>query len=120
MIRHVESFVIVDRFRTSCSVVFTRYHGTTGQREETRSNDREKEKERDGAEGGKVYLLRHGIGGDVETALSSAETTGPKDVAGLRFPLSFLVSSFFCSLSSSLPRASYAFRGINEAFFNSR
>lgn len=97
-----------------------RYRGTSGQREETRS--REKEKERDGAEGGKVYsLLRHGIGGDVETALSSAETTGPKDVAGLRFSLSFLVSSFFVPLfllSLSDPPTPSA--GSIEAFFNPR
>lgn len=92
---------------TKCSVVFT----TSWSDRTARGNEiewpRGREKERDEAEGGKVHgLLRHGaVGGDVETALSSSETTRPKDVTGPRFSRS-LSLSFALSLSSSVPSLS--------------
>ncbi|KYM76130.1 hypothetical protein ALC53_13447 [Atta colombica] len=65
-----------------------------------RKRDRREGKERDRTGGGKVRGLLRGVGGDVETALSNVETTGPKDVAGPRFPLCLFRLSFLLLLFS--------------------
>jgi len=95
----IPSFVIADRFGTSWQSAPSSLRDTM-QGQPARKWDRREGKERDRTRGGKVRGLLRGAGGDVETALSNVETTGPKDVAGPRFPLCLSRFFFFCSLSS--------------------